>query len=88
MYTIHLQDLPSTLQTLIQQVIQDHEPLRITSPSLADNVVLVPELDYEGLTETLNLLSHPTEANRVRQARAEPLEQAIPWSVAKKELGL
>jgi PHD/YefM family antitoxin component YafN of YafNO toxin-antitoxin module len=88
MYTIHLNDLPQTMQTLIQQVINDHEPIRISSPSLPENVVLVSELDYDGLTETLNLLSHPTEADRLRQARAEPLEQAIPWSVAKKVLGL
>ncbi len=76
------------MQTLIQQVISDHEPIRISSSSLPENVVLVSELDYDGLTETLNLLGHSTEANRLRQARAEPLEQAIPWSVAKKELGL
>jgi PHD/YefM family antitoxin component YafN of YafNO toxin-antitoxin module len=86
MYTIDLHDLPPTMQTLIQQVISDHEPIRISSPSLAENVILVSELDYN--TETLNLLSHPTEVDRLRQARAEPLEQAIPWSVAKQVLGL
>jgi PHD/YefM family antitoxin component YafN of YafNO toxin-antitoxin module len=88
MHTIHLHDLPPTMQTLVQQIINDHEPIRISSSSLPENVVLMSEFDYEGLTETVNLLSHPTQADRVRQARAEPLEQAIPWSVAKKELGL
>ncbi len=43
MYTIHLNDLPQTMQTLVRQVISDHEPIRISSPSLPENVVLVPE---------------------------------------------
>lgn len=43
------------------------------------NAVVLSEEDYRNMLETLYLLSHSKTAQEIIQAKAEPLEQGIPY---------
>lgn len=53
-----------------------------------ENMVVMSEQDYLSLQETLYLLSNPHNAEHLRQARQEPIEQAVNWEQLKTELPL
>jgi antitoxin YefM len=55
--TINASEARAKLFPLIQQVNEDATPVRITSK--AGNAVLISESEYEGLLETLYLMSSP-----------------------------
>jgi antitoxin YefM len=58
----------SRLFPLIQQVNDDHAPVRITSRS--GDVVLMSAEDYDSWQETIYLLRSPANARRLMQAIA------------------
>ena len=57
------------LFSLIQRALQAHDPVRIQHRD--GGVVLVSEEDYEGLLETLELLSVPGMRESVVEAQAD-----------------
>lgn len=85
MQTIQATDLQRQLSLLSKRIIQQHEPIRIVSNE-TENMVVMSEQDYLSLQETLYLLSNPQNAERLRQAREEPLAQAVKWEQLKVEL--
>jgi len=85
MRTIDYAEINEKLPDLINQVTDESEPLLIKSAD-EKNVVLLSEQDYQGLTETLYLLSHPVNAERLLQAVARPVEEAISWEQVRTEL--
>ena len=87
MQTITYTQAGNQLNALIQQVTTDHEPIRIAGQE-EKRAILLSEMDYQGLTETLYLLSHPVNAKRLLQAVARPPEEATPWGQVKEELRL
>jgi len=67
----------------IREVIRTREPLTIRHRE--GEVVVIPEEDYEGLLETLELLSEPGFRDGLREAeediaagRTVPMEQILP----------
>ncbi len=54
---------------LVKKSVRGHVPVKITSKE--GDVVLVSERDYEGLLETLELLSVPGMRKSIREARAD-----------------
>ena len=54
---------------LVKKSVKGHVPIKITSKEGA--VVLVSEEDYEGLLETLELLSVPGMRKSIQEARAD-----------------
>ena len=54
---------------LLKKAVKGHVPIKITSK--AGDAVLISGEDYEGLLETLELLSVPGMAKSVRQARKD-----------------
>lgn len=54
---------------ILKKSVQGHVPIKITSKK--GDVVLISEEDYEGLLETLQLLSDPGMAKSIREARAD-----------------
>jgi antitoxin YefM len=58
----------SRLFPLIQQVNEDHEPLRITSK--AGDAVLMSADDFDSWQETIYLLRSPANARRLMEAVA------------------
>ena len=87
MQTITYTQAGNKLNAIIQQVTTDHEPIRIAGQE-EKRAILLSEMDYQGLTETLYLLSHPVNAKRLLQAVARPPEEATPWGQVKEELRL
>ena len=61
--------LRQNLKQAINMVIDQHQPLFITSHN-ARKAVLISYDDYESLTETAYLLSHPANAKRLLQSVA------------------
>lgn len=54
---------------LLKKSVKGHSPVKITSKT--GDAVLVSEEDYEGLIETLELLSSPEMAKSLKEARAD-----------------
>ena len=72
-------DARAHLFPLIQQVIDDHTPVRISSK--AGDAVLMSADDYDSWQETIYLLRSPANAQRLMQAVAR--DKAGTSSVAK-----
>ncbi len=54
---------------LLRKSVQGHVPVKITSKN--GDAVILSEEDYEGLLETLELLSVPGMRKSVREAKAD-----------------
>ncbi|BAP55932.1 hypothetical protein THII_1635 [Thioploca ingrica] len=87
MQTISFLKACQDLAHLMQQVNDDHEPIKVEHPE-KNAVVLISEQDYQGLMETLYLLSHPVNAEKLLQAVTRKPEEAMEWSQVKSTLEL
>ena len=70
--TISASEARSHLFPLIQQVNDDHAPVRITSRS--GDAVLMSAEDYDSWQETIYLLRSPANARRLMEAIARDRE--------------
>jgi len=70
--TISASEARSRLFPLIQQVNDDHAPVRITSRS--GDAVLMSAADYDSWQETIYLLRSPANARRLMEAIARDKE--------------
>lgn len=68
METLSYTDARNRLRELMEQVVENHEAVRISRRG-GQAVVLLSESDYEGLREILYLLSNPVNAERLLAAR-------------------
>ena len=57
-------DFRANIASMLDDVVDDHVPLIITR-SGKDNVVVVSQSDWEGMQETLYLMSSPANAKRL-----------------------
>lgn len=85
MQTIHHNNLIEELTTVIEQITEEHQPIRLELPNSV-KAVLLSEEDYSSLMETLYLLSNPANAEKLLQAVNRPVDDAISWEDAKNEL--
>lgn len=67
--TVTATEARQDLFRLVRRSIKGHIPVKITSKE--GDAVLVSEADYEGLLETLELLSVPGMRKSIREARAD-----------------
>jgi antitoxin YefM len=82
--TISASEARSRLFPLIQQVNDDHAPVRITSRS--GDVVLMSAEDYDSWQETIYLLRSPANARRLMQAVARDKESRPAVTKTMEEL--
>lgn len=87
MQTIQAADFQNQLSQLSELIIQQHQTIRLVSKQ-EENMVVMSERDYNSLQETLYLLSNADNAEHLRQAQQEPLNQAIQWETVKAQLQL
>jgi PHD/YefM family antitoxin component YafN of YafNO toxin-antitoxin module len=73
MKTISATSARSDLYRLIDTTLVDHEPVQITGKR--GNAVLVSEVDWRAIQETLHLLGIPGMRESIREGMDEPLEQ-------------
>lgn len=76
MRTIAATRLRENLYRTMQRVNDDSEPLLVTSAK-GKGVVLLGEDDWAAIEETLYLSSIPGFVDSVRDAAAEPIEEAV-----------
>lgn len=67
--TVSATNARQNLFRLVKKSIKRHEPVKITSKD--GNVLLISEEDYEGLLETLELLSKPGFRKSIEEARSD-----------------
>ena len=67
--TITATEARQNLFKVVRKSVKGHVPVKITSKE--GNAVLISEEDYEGLLETLELLSVPGMRKSIQEARAD-----------------
>ncbi len=67
--TVTATEARQNLFKLVKKSVKGHIPVKITSRD--GDAVLVSEADYEGLLETLELLSVPGMRRSIREAKAD-----------------
>ena len=67
--TVTATEARQNLFKLVRKSVKGHVPVKITSRE--GDAVLVSEEDYEGLLETLELLSVPGMRKSIQEARAD-----------------
>lgn len=67
--TITATEARQNLFKLVRKSVKGHVPIKITSKE--GDAVLISEEDYEGLLETLELLSVPGMRKSIQEARAD-----------------
>ena len=67
--TVTATEARQNLFKLVRKSVKGHVPVKITSKE--GDAVLVSEADYEGLLETLELLSVPGMRKSIQEARAD-----------------
>jgi antitoxin YefM len=82
--TISASEARSRLFPLIQQVNNDHAPVRITSRS--GDAVLMSAEDYDSWQETIYLLRSPANARRLMAAVARDKESSPAITKTMEEL--
>ena len=64
----------SKLYQLLDEAAESHEPIQITGKRA--NAVLVSEVDWHSIQETLYLVSIPGMRDSIRKGMAEPLRKS------------
>ncbi len=82
--TVSASEARSRLFPLIQQVNDDHAPVRITSRS--GDAVLMSAEDYDSWQETIYLLRSPANARRLMEAIARDKESRPAITKTMEEL--
>ena len=67
--TVTATEARQNLFKLVRKSVRGHVPVKITSKE--GDAILVSESDYEGLLETLELLSVPGMRKSIQEARAD-----------------
>ena len=73
MSTISLTEAQVKLQDLINEVSQSHEPILISG--ITSNAILVSEEDWQGIQETIYLLSIPEVGATIVESLATPISE-------------
>ncbi len=69
MTTLTVTEARLNLFNLLKRSVKGHVPIKITSKT--GDAVLISESDYEGLMETLEILSTPGMAECIRRAKED-----------------
>lgn len=69
MQTISVSDARADFEALLERVVDDRTPMQIVRPD-GKGVILVSQSDWEGLQETVYLLSSPANAKRLMEGIA------------------
>ena len=70
MDTVSYSELRQKLKARMDQVCADHAPLLVTRQN-GEPVVMMSLAEYESLEETLHLMSHPANAERLLRSIAQ-----------------
>ncbi|MET3713231.1 antitoxin YefM [Sphingomonas trueperi] len=66
MQTLTVSETRANLKAVLDRVVADKAPIQIVRPK-GEGVVLVSESEWEGMLETMHLLSSPENARRLME---------------------
>lgn len=66
MKTLTVSETRANLKAVLDRVVADKAPIQIVRPK-GEGVVLVSESEWEGMLETMHLLSSPKNARRLME---------------------
>lgn len=69
MQTITVSETRANLKAVLDRVVADKAPVQIVRPK-GEGVVMISQSEWEGLEETLHLLSSPANAKRLMEGIA------------------
>lgn len=69
MQTITVSETRANLKAVLDRVVADKAPIQITRAK-GEDVVMISESEWEGMQETLHLLSSPANAKRLMEGIA------------------
>ena len=72
MKTLSVNETREKLPELVEDVLLDHEPMLISG--INKNAVLVAEIDWQAMNETLHLLSVPEMQDAIQSGISENIE--------------
>jgi len=87
MKTISYTEARDHLKDVMDQVDDTCQPVRIARRD-GRTSVLMSEVDYNGLQETLYLLGNEANASRLLAARRRASETALSWDEVRRDLDL
>ena len=70
MTALHFSDVRANFKAVLDKVVADRAPITITRRK-AESVVMVSASEWEGMLETLHLLSSPANAKHLMDGIAE-----------------
>lgn len=82
MHTVSYTHVRNHLSETMDQVIEDHRPIKVTRGH-DKRVVMMSEEDYDSMVETLYLFSNPRNAERLLSAMKE-IDELIDSKERKK----
>jgi antitoxin YefM len=69
MQTLSVSETRANLKAVLDRVVADKAPVQIVRPK-GEGVVLIAQSEWEGMEETLHLLSSPANAKRLLEGIA------------------
>ncbi len=78
MINTNVSNLRRNLFEMLEQATRFNEPINVSTKH--GNAVILSEEDYNGLMETMYLLSDPEMIEKIKEAKATPLSECIPAS--------
>lgn len=63
-------DFRQNLKSFLDKVFESRKPIFVTRPN-GQNVVVLSQEEYDGMQETLHLMSSPKNASRLKESIAE-----------------
>lgn len=67
MQTVSVSETRANLKAVLDRVVDDKAPIQIVRPK-GEGVVMISESEWEGMQETLHLLTSPRNAERLMEA--------------------
>ena len=64
MRTLSVSETRANLKAVLDRVVADKAPIQITRPK-GEGVVMISESEWDGMQETMHLLSSPANAKRL-----------------------
>ena len=76
MQNVNITNFRKNIYKMMESAIKYNEPINICTKN--GNAVLISEEDYNGLMETLYIVSIPGLKEEILEAANEPIEECIP----------
>ncbi|MCD7859805.1 MAG: type II toxin-antitoxin system Phd/YefM family antitoxin [Firmicutes bacterium] len=78
MLNTNITNFRQNIFTFIEQTVKHNEPVNVSTKD--GNAIVLSEADYNGLMETLDILSIPAMKDKLLTGKATPVADCVPES--------